>query len=222
MQLIGIVLVAVGFFFRWNTLLVVTLGMFATGLVSGMSMVDIITMFGQLFVDNRYMPLAIILTLPVIGLLERYGMKQQAEALIMRAKNASTSKILTIYLLFREGLAALGLNVGGHAQMVRPLIVPMAEGAAISRYGTLSPQMRDRIRATAAATDNTGWFFGEDILISTGALLLMKGFFDANGIDVEIWDMALWGIPTAVAAFLVCVVLFRRLERALASGKSEG
>ena len=32
------------------------------------------------------------------------------------------------YFTIRESSAALGLNIGGHAQTVRPLVAPMAEG----------------------------------------------------------------------------------------------
>ena len=40
-------------------------------------------------------------------------------------------KLMLIYLLVRQATSALGLtSLGGHPQMVRPLIAPMAEGAA--------------------------------------------------------------------------------------------
>ena len=57
--------------------------------------------------------------------------------------------------------------------------------------------------AHAAAAENVGNFFGEDIFIAVGAILLMKGFFEAQGLTVSVWAMALWGIPTALAAFAV-------------------
>ena len=41
-----------------------------------------------------------------------------------------------LYFVAREGTAALGLmSLGGHAQTVRPLLAPMAEGAALNEYG---------------------------------------------------------------------------------------
>jgi uncharacterized membrane protein len=221
-KLIGILVVAVGFAFRFNTLLVVTVAGIVTGLVSGYSFNEILALFGQFFIDNRYMSLPIILTLPVIGVLERYGLKERAESLIKKAKNATTGRVLLTYLFIREGSAAIGLNIGGHAQTVRPLVAPMAEGAAAARYGELSEKTKNDIKAHSAAAENTGWFFGEDIFIATGAILLMKGFFDSVGIDVDVWDMALWGIPTAITALIVSWFRFNRLDRRIAKAAGKG
>ncbi|MEW4209488.1 DUF969 domain-containing protein [Priestia megaterium] len=213
LKLIGVLLVAIGFLFRLNTLLVVTVAGMVTGLVSGLSLHEVITMFGQFFVDNRYMSMAILLTLPIFGVLEKYGLKEQAEVLIKKARNASSGNVLLIYLFIREISAAVGLNIGGHAQSVRPLVAPMSEGAARAKYGELPPKVKEDIRAHAAAAENTGWFFGEDIFIATGGILLMKGFFDSVGIHVDVWDMALWGIPTAISALLISAIRFRQLDR---------
>ncbi|MNI09470.1 hypothetical protein D3C73_625420 [compost metagenome] len=87
--------------------------------------------------------------------------------------------------------------------MVRPLVAPMAEGAAENKYGKLPEKIRNKIKAFAASSDNVGLFFGEDIFIAFGAILLMKGFFEQNGIMLEPLDIAVWGIPTAIAAFLI-------------------
>ncbi|PJZ18829.1 hypothetical protein CEW46_26405, partial [Bacillus cereus] len=192
-KLIGILLVAVGFLFRLNTLLVVMVAGIVTGMVSGLSFYDVISMFGKFFIENRYMSMPIILTLPVIGILERYGLKERAEVLITKSKGATTGRVLMSYFTIRESSAALGLNIGGHAQTVRPLVAPMAEGAAQGKYGKLPEKLREKIKANAAAAENTAWFFGEDIFIATGAILLMKGFFDSVGMHVGVWDMALWG-----------------------------
>ncbi|XXZ10416.1 DUF969 family protein [Sorangium sp. So ce315] len=68
---------------------------------------------------------------------------------------SSTGRLLLVYFVIRQLSAALGLtSLGGHAQMVRPLIAPMAEGAAENRYGPLPDWARWLIRASAAAADN--------------------------------------------------------------------
>ena len=212
-KLIGILLVAVGFLFRLNTLLVVMVAGIVTGMVSGMSFHEVMSLFGKFFIENRYMSMPILLTLPVIGILERYGLKERAETLITKSKGATTGRVLLSYFTIREATAAIGLNIGGHAQTVRPLVAPMAEGAAHARYGKLPDKLKEKIKATAAAAENTAWFFGEDIFIATGAILLMKGFFDSVGMHVGVWDMALWGIPTAISAFIVSWIRFRRIDR---------
>jgi uncharacterized membrane protein len=100
--------------------------------------------------------------------------------------------------------------------MVRPLIAPMAEGASESRYGALDEKTRNHIRAHAAAADNVGVFFGEDIFIAIGSILLIKGFLDQNHIQVEPAHLALWAIPTAIAAFIIHGLRLLLLDRRLA------
>jgi uncharacterized membrane protein len=151
----------------------------------------------------------------VIGLLERYGLRERAEALIRRSAAATAGRVLLLYTGVRQVSMALGINIGGHAGAVRPLLAPLAEGAARVRYGSLSASMVARIRAHAAAADNVGAFFGEDIFIAVGSILLMKGFFENLKIGVSIWAMALWGIPTAVGAFATMAWRTHALDRRL-------
>jgi uncharacterized membrane protein len=215
-KLIGIIVIAAGFALRLDTLLVVLLSGIVTGLVSGMSFNEIMEEFGRLFVTNRYMALPIVLMLPVVGLLERYGLRERAEALIRRSAAATAGRVLLFYMGVRQVSIALGINIGGHAGAVRPLVAPLAEGAARVRLGSLSKAMVQRIRAHAAAAENVGNFFGEDVFIAVGSILLMKGFFNGMGIEVSTWAMALWGIPPALGAFALMAWRTRALDRSLA------
>ena len=105
--------------------------------------------------------------------------------------------------------------------MVRPLVAPMAEGASESQFGALPDRERYLIRAHSAATDNIALFFGEDIFIAIGSILLIVGFLDQSGIKVEPIQLSVWAIPTAIAALAIHSVrlwlLDRRLKRALAN-----
>lgn len=128
---------------------------------------------------------------------------------------------MVVYLLFRQGTAALGLiSIAGHAQSIRPIIAPMAEGAIEAHVGPLDRTTRQDVRATAAATDNIGVFFGEDIFVAMGSILLMVGFLATAGITIDPIHLSLWSIPTAIAAFAIHAVrllLFdRRTRRRLA------
>lgn len=213
LTLIGVVIVIAGFALRFNPLLVVVVAGVATGFAGHLSLENILVTFGDAFTRNRYLSL-FILTLPVIGLLERYGLKEQAQNLIRQIKAATTGRILILYLFIREIAAAIGLTaLGGHAQMVRPLVAPMAEAAAENKYGKLPEETRYRIRAFSASADNVGVFFGEDIFIAFGAILLMKGFFEQNGIILEPLNIAMWGIPTAIAAFIIHATRLFLLDR---------
>ncbi len=224
-KLIGILVVAVGFALRFNTLLVVMAAGIITGLVAGMSFHGIMELFGKYFVENRYMTLPVVLMVPLIGLLERHGLQERAEILIRRTKSATAGRVILLYTLVRQVTIALGVRIGGHAEAVRPLIAPMAEGAARARHGEIPEKTVQLIRANAAAAENTGNFFGEDVFIAVGAILLMKGFFDNLHLEVNVWAMALWGIPTALAASATMWwrtrVLDRRIAREAAKARRE-
>ena len=215
LPLIGIVIVVAGFALRLNPLLVVVTAAIATGLAAGHGIVDVVASFGKAFTDSRTVAI-VWLALPVIGMLERAGLKERAATVISRIRVATTGRVLLAYLAVRQITAALGLtSLGGHAQMVRPLIAPMAEGAAEAKLGELSMKTRYRIRANAAAVDNIGVFFGEDIFIAIGSILLIRGFLDQNGIHVEATDLAFWAVPTAICAFVIHGIRLVLLDRSL-------
>jgi uncharacterized membrane protein len=220
-KLIGIVVVALGFALRFNTLLVVMAAGIVTGLVAGLSLEQIIGLFGKYFIENRYITLTVVIMLPVVGLLERYGLRERAETLIKQARAATAGKVLIVYTAVRQLSVAFGVNIGGHAAMVRPLVSPMAEGAARARHGALPEKTIEAIRAHAAAAENTGNFFGEDTVFAVGAVYLVKGVLDAQGIRVSVWVLSFWGIPTALVAFGLLVwrarVLDQRIARAAAA-----
>ena len=217
LPLIGIVIVVAGFALRLNPLLVVVVAAIATGLAAGHGLISVIASFGKAFIDSRSVAV-VWLALPVIGLLERSGLKERARTLIAGIRVATTGRLLLAYFVVRQITAALGLtSLGGHAQMVRPLVAPMAEAAAESRFGALRDAMRFRIRANAAAVDNIGVFFGEDIFIAIGSILLIRGFLDQNGIHVEPTDLAIWAIPTAICALIIHGTRLLLLDRSLAA-----
>ncbi|KYG03103.1 hypothetical protein BE21_53310 [Sorangium cellulosum] len=226
LTLLGVAVVVVGFVVRIHPLLVVAAAAVVTGLSAGMSLVQGISALGKAFNDNRYVSL-VWLVLPVIGLLERSGLQERARALVSRVKTATTGRLLLAYFMIRQLSAALGLtSLGGHAQMVRPLIAPMAEAAAENRHGPLPDAARFRIRAAAAAADNVALFFGEDIFLAIASILLIKGFLEQNGILVEPLQLSVWAIPTAILALLVhgtrLLLLDRRLRRELARAGGGG
>jgi uncharacterized membrane protein len=217
MMLIGVAIVIVGFMLRMNPLLVVTVAGIATGIAGGLGPLAVVAAFGKAFITSRYVAI-VWLVLPVIGLLEHSGLKERARTVVANLRAATASRVLLTYFAIRQLTAALGLtSLGGHPQMVRPLIAPMAEGAAENNYGELSEKTRRKIRAHAAAVDNIALFFGEDIFIAIGSILLIKGFLDQNGIHVEPTQVAMWAIPTAVCALVIHAVRLMLLERSLRS-----
>ncbi len=210
--LIGVAVVIAGFILRLNPMAVVIAAALATGLAAGMTPIAVLELLGEVFANNRFLAI-FVLALPVIGLLERHGLREQAELWVTRLRGATAGRVLIAYHGLRQIAAAVGLtSIGGHAQTVRPLLAPMVEGAARRRLGRLPDALRFELRALSAATDNVALFFGEDIFIAFGAVLLMQGFFASHGMALEPLEIALWGIPTALCAFTIHAIRLRRLD----------
>ena len=211
--LIGSGVVIIGFALRFNPLLVVVVAALATGVGAGMAPLEVVAAIGKAFNGNRYVT-AVWILLPVIGLLERAGLRTRAHDVVANVASATTGRILLAYLLFRQATAAVGLTtVAGHAQTVRPLLAPMVEASATRADPGISPEGLARVRAMAAATDNVGVFFGEDIFLAVASILLIKGFLDSNGIFVTPFELSVWAIPTAIAAFVIHGARVLRLDR---------
>jgi len=218
--LLGIAVVVAGFALRLNPALTVVVAGIISGLLSGLSVPDLLALLGKSFVSNRTL-LLFVLTLPTIGLLESAGLRERAHDLIVRFRQLTFARLLIAYLALRQLLSMLGLlDLAGHAQTVRPLLAPMAEAAAEKIDPRIDAGERERIRALSAGTDNVGRFFGEDVFLAFGAVLLIQGFFAQHGISLDPRSIALWALPTAIAAFVIHalrVLLFQRRLRARAA-----
>ncbi len=203
LTLLGVAVVIVGFAARFNPLLVVVVSALVTGLAAGMRPEEVLAAFGKAFNENRFVSVA-WLVLPAIGVLERAGLQERARTLIAGICAVTVGRLLLVYMLLRQVTAGIGLiSIAGHAQTVKPLVAPMAEAAAELGDPNISTEEREKVRALAAATDNIALFFGEDVFLAIGSILLMVGFMEQSGIAVQPFELSLWAIPTAIAAFLV-------------------
>jgi uncharacterized membrane protein len=216
LALLGVLVVIVGFATKRNPLLVVGVAGIVTGLLGGLSPREVLAAFGTGFAASRSVTVFAI-TLPVIGLLERYGLQEQARRLVTRFAGLTTGRFLTLYLLLRQLTAAVGLvSLGGPAQSVRPMVAPMAEGAVERLHGELPERVREKVRSFAASADNVGLFFGEDCFLAVGSILLITGFVNTTyHTHLEPLSLALWAIPVAVCAFLIHGARLLRLDRVL-------
>jgi uncharacterized membrane protein len=218
LTLFGVLVVVVGFAVRLNPLLVVVASAFVTGLLAGLGPIEVLAAFGKAFNDNRLVSVS-LLALPLVGTLERAGLQSRARTVIQRLHAVSVGRLMIGYLVLRQATAAMGLlSVMNQYQTVRPLLAPMAEAAAERDAPALVDEDRQKVRAMAAATENIGAFFAEDIFLAFGSVLLIVGFLGSSGIVVEPLRVSLWAIPTALVAFVVQagrLLLFeRRLKRA--------
>jgi uncharacterized membrane protein len=214
--LAGVAIVILGFALRLNPMLVVTVAALATGLLAQMSFVEVVALLGKAFVDKRIIAVVWVV-LPVVGLLERYGLRQRAATLIREMKAATVGRLLLAYLLFRQATAAMGLiSIAGHPQTVRPLVAPMALAAAEKEHGPLDEETSERVKAYSAATDNIGLFFGEDIFLAVGSIALIQSTLAGYGFQLSPFQLSIWAIPTAICATLIHGARLKLLDRRLA------
>lgn len=219
--LLGVAVVVAGFALQRNPVLVVVIAGIVSGVASGMGIGDLLALLGTAFVNNRVL-LLFVLTLPVIGLLEHHGLRERAQHWIAGFRNLSLSRLLVSYLAMRQLLSMFGLyDIAGHAQTVRPLLAPMSEQAA-ARDAPIDTSTRMRVRALAAATDNIGRFFGEDVFLAFAGVLLIQRFYAGQGIALEPFAIARWALPTAIAAFVIHALRVAWAQRAIDRAQRKG
>ena len=227
LKLVGILIVIVGFVLKFDTIAVVVVAGIVTGIVAGMSPEKILDVLGTSFVNQRLATL-FVLTLPVIGICERYGLKDKAVDLIRKFKMATSGGIISIWLAIRALSAAFSVRLGGHPQFIRPLIEPMANAASVARYGKLQEPSVDRIKGYCAASENIGNFMAQNCFMGSSGTLLIVTTLTEQGQQVNALQIAMMSIPIAVLAVLVGIAhnwLFDRsldLVYGFRKGKNEG
>jgi len=221
-KLIGVIVVVVGLVIKFDTIATVVIAGVVTGLVAGMSPVEILETLGKSFVTNRTATL-FVLTLPAIGICERYGLKEKAIDFIRSIKNASAGKVIIVYEAIRTVASAFSIRLGGHPQFVRPVVVPMAEGAAMAKYGEIDADMADEIRGASAGAENYGNFFAQNCFMGASGTLLIVSTMTSLGYEqVTALNIATWSIPVAVISFVIGaarnILLDKKLDKMAKGG----
>ncbi len=142
--LIGIAVIVVGFVLRFNPVLVVIISGIVTGVAAHMPIATILEKLGEGFLNTRNLPFILLLPLAVIGLLERHGLKERAQAWIAKIHSATAGRLLIVYLFVREATAAPGVDSASAdiRKWCARCWAPMAEGAAEKRFGPLPGNVR--------------------------------------------------------------------------------
>ena len=195
--LIGIVIIVVGFVLKLDVISVVLIAGFATGLAGGKSIIEILDIIGKGFVENRYMSL-FFTTLIVIGIMERNGLKEKAADGIRKIRGASAGLVIWIAAIF-------SLRLGGHVQFVRPLILPMAEGAATKTVDLTETKLED-LKGLAGAVENYGNFFGQNVFPVASGVLLIASTLKDKGYAVEGSDIAYYSLFAGIAMIILSVI----------------
>lgn len=239
-KLSGVVIVVVGLALRLRTTLVVVTAALVTGLAAGIPLFTnaglfqdlplltrpvssgnapegIINMMGRSFAEFRYITLFII-TLPAIGLAERFGLQEQAAAFIRRIRAATAGRLQIVFQLFRILVGLLGIRINGHPAFVRPLIFPMSVGALEAQTGAanadeLPPDVVEKVKAATAAAENYGNFYGQNLNIVQAGILLVAGTFKGLGYSVSLLRLVLFAIPVTALSVVLGAVQFHLLDR---------
>lgn len=242
LKLSGVVIVILGLAFRLRTTLVVVTAALVTGLVAGLPLFTnegiflnvplltrpveagaagppegIINMLGGAFAQYRYMTV-FILTLPAIGLAERHGLQEQSAALIRRISAATVGRLNIVYQLLRVLIGAMGVRVNGHASFVRPLIFPMSMGAAEAMLNKKSvddvpPQVAEQIKASNAASENYGNFYGQNLSPVQAGVQLVAGTLSRLNHQVSGMSLVIYTIPIVILSVLLATIQFLIFDR---------
>ena len=213
-KLIGVLIVIAGFILKLDTLAMVVTAGLATGLVAGMSPLEILDTLGTAFITNRTATL-FILTLPVIGLCERNGLKDKAVDFIKSLKNVTTGRLIAIWQAIRTVASAFSLRIGGHVQFIRPLINPIAQAAAVVQYDKLDEKTEDQIKGMRSGRENYGNFFAQNCFMGSSGTLLIVSTLSEQGYPVDALQIAGQSIPIAVLSLVAGVVYALLFDRIL-------
>ena len=235
LKLLGIAIVLIGLALKLRATLVVVLAALVTGLLAELPLFSnegfvenipyltkpgqqgIINMLGKAFADFRLMTLFII-TLPAIGLAERYGLQEQSARLIRRVKVATVGRLQIVYQLFRVLHGVMGIRLNGHPPFVRPLIFPMSVAAAEAEAGVqnaddLPTDRVESIKAAASASENYGNFYGQNLSPVQAGIQLVLATMAGLGFTVSAWSLVLYAIPITTVSIILGAVQFWLFDR---------
>lgn len=211
-KLIGVLIVIVGFALRFNPIAIVMAAGFITSLVGGMSLAKFFEVLGSSFVANRYMAF-FMLILPVVGILERNGLKITAGKCIGKIKNATPGKIIMTYGIVRTALSAFNVSFGGVAGFVRPVVYPMAVGSIEKEEDKIDENDDEEIKAMCGAIENVAWFFGQVLFIAGAGILLVKGTLESQGYSIVPLECVKAEVPVVIAALIVTGIFFMIIDK---------
>lgn len=213
--IICLLTIIVGFAVRLSAPLVVLISICMSAVVAGFSILHFLEVVGHGFRAYRYL-LVFVLPLPVIGVLEKCGIREFIQNVAQKANLSSIRNALVSYVAFRMISSALGFySLGGHVQMVRPILLPLVESLGRRAKYVRSTLMEQTTRATCAAAENIGSFFGQNIFSAFSSVLFMRGILHANGLDISAFDISIWAIPSGVFAFIIFFAHLSFIDRLL-------
>ena len=201
LKLLGIVVVIAGFALKLDSILIVFAAAVVTAIVGGLGVDGFLEQLGTNFTSNRSM--------------ERNGLREAAAALIGKIKGVTSGKLICVYGIMRAFFGAFNVNFGGVAGFIRPVVLPMAEGALEAQKKEIKEDYMEEVKGMASAMENVAWFFFQVLFVGGAGGLLVQSTMKALGYDVELIDLAAASIPMALTALVVGCVYFLLRDKKL-------
>ena len=213
--LIGIVIIVLGFSLKLDTMAVLIVAALSTALVAGIHWQEALILLGENFVKNRLVTIFLI-PIPMIAMVERVGLRQQAQHLISKLKGLTAPILLYTYVVIREVSLAFQIPLGGHVQFIRPLIYPMTEAAVREKCGEdLSDEEVDAIKGKCAAVENIANFYSQNIFVGSSGVLLIISTLTEAGYDVAATDVANTALTVGIASLIVVALYMAYWQQGL-------
>lgn len=214
LKLLGILIVIVGFALKLDSILIIVVAAIVTALVSGLGVEGLLQTLGESFVSNRSMAIFILIML-VTGTLERNGLKNAAAALIGKFKRASAGMVIGAYGIMRGVFAAFNVSFGGVAGFVRPIIMPMIDGAIKAQGHEPNEDHVEELKGMASGMENIAWFFCQVLFVGGAGGLLVQSTLEPLGYHVELIDLALVEVPIGIFAIVLGIVYYYLRDKKL-------
>ncbi|OUP66713.1 hypothetical protein B5F13_03110 [Drancourtella sp. An177] len=214
LKLIGVLIVIVGFALKLDSILIIFLAIISTALVGGLGIDGLLETLGTTFVANRSMAIFIMILL-VTGVLERNGLREAAAELMRKVKGATAGKLVCAYGILRGFFGAFNVGFGGVAGFVRPVLLPMAEGAIKNSGNEPDEQHMEDVKGMSSAMENITWFFFQVLFVGGSGGILVQTTLASLGYEVELVELAAAEIPIALIALVVASVYFILKDRKL-------
>jgi len=206
-KLLGVAIVILGFALKLDSIAIILAAGLVTGLLGGMNIGAILDVFGKSFVANRSMCIFIVIML-VTGTLERNGLKETAAKLIGKVKNATAGMVIAAYGVLRLILAAFNISLGGVAGFVRPVVMPMADGAVRAKGHEPTEEHLEELKGMSAGMENVTWFFGQVLFIGGAGALLVQSTLKSLGYETDLGKLAAVEVPVAIFALVLAIVVY--------------
>ncbi|MCI8892120.1 MAG: DUF969 domain-containing protein [Eubacterium sp.] len=207
LKLLGIVIVIVGFALKLDSILIIVAAALVTGFVGGLTPVELLETLGSNFIANRNMAIFIVIML-VTGTMERNGLREAAAALIGKFKGATSGLVIGIYGVMRAVFAAFNVGFGGVAGFVRPVILPMTEGAITAKGKKPHEDHMEELKGMAAGMENVTWFFGQTLFVGGSGAILVQNTLTGLGYEVDLGSLAAVEIPVCIIATVITIIFY--------------